>query len=54
MQLNYLNEVFFQVHSMWFLNRGFNNALTELVVNDGGILGRDGDVYEGGRKICIL
>jgi len=37
-----------------FLYRGFDDALTELIVNDGGILGRDGDVYEGGRRICIL
>ena len=41
-------------YSRSFLNRWFDDALTELVVNDGGILGRDGDVYEGGRRICIL
>ena len=36
------------------LNRGFDDALTEFVVNDGGILGRDCNVDEGGRRICIL
>lgn len=30
-----------------FLNRGFDDTLTELVVNDGSILSRDSDVYEG-------
>ena len=36
------------------LNGGFDDALTEFVVNDGGILCRDGDIYEGGRRIRIL
>jgi len=36
------------------LNRGFDDALTELVINDRGILGNDGDVYEGGRRVCIF
>jgi hypothetical protein len=33
-----------------FLYRGFDDALTELVLNDGGILVRNGDVYEGGGE----
>ena len=36
------------------LNRGFDDALTEFVVNDGGILCRDGDIYERRRRICLL
>ena len=37
-----------------FLNRGFDDTLTEFVVNDGSILGRDSDIYEGEWRICIL
>lgn len=48
------STILYTVNKIIFLNRGFDNALTELVVNDGGILGRNGDVYEGGGRICIL
>jgi len=36
------------------LNRGFDVALTELVINGGGILGDDCCVYEGGCIVCTL
>ena len=36
-----------------FLNGGFDDALTELVINDGCILGGEGDKYEG-RRVYIF
>ena len=48
----YREAKFSKITPRSFLNRGFDDTLTEFVVSDGGCC--DGDIYEVGRKICIL